>query len=83
VRALAIIPIFNDWTSVAELVTRLDQVALTSALNHSSPPDRYRDRRQADVCRQRHSRIRRVCSDGRLAATRWPPVFNVAFRWAD
>lgn len=32
-RALAIIPIFNDWTSVAELVTRLDEVARTSALD--------------------------------------------------
>ncbi|HEX9368292.1 MAG TPA: glycosyltransferase [Vicinamibacterales bacterium] len=32
-RALAIIPIFNDWTSVAELVTRLDEVARTSALS--------------------------------------------------
>ena len=32
-RALAIIPIFNDWTSVAELVTQLDEVARTSELS--------------------------------------------------
>lgn len=33
VRALAIVPIFNDWASVAELVTRLDEVARTIGLS--------------------------------------------------